>query len=169
MNTHHRHSLKGFTLVEILVYIAVLVLAVSVMVTLFLSLNTVLSRNQVERELAHTAQVTLERMVRDIRSAATADTTVANQLTLQTKGGATTTVFSLSGVGVIMSVNDTNLGSLTSDTVAVDDLTFTKYEHFGTELETTLVRIALTLSVSTNAASSTNTYYTSAVLRGTYE
>lgn len=169
MMQRHIHNTRGFTLIEMLVYIAVLVLAVSAMVTLFLSLNTTLSRNQVERALAHTAQVALETMVRDIRAAETADTTVANQLTLQTKGGATTTVFSLSGTGVTLNINSTNLGSLTSDEVTVEDLTFTKYEHIGTELETTLVRVALTLSVSTKAASSTRTYYSSAVLRGSYE
>lgn len=160
---------KGFTLIEVLVYIAVLILAVLVMVSLFLSLSTVLSRNQVERELSQTAQVTLEKMVRDIRAAATADTTVANQLTLQTIGGATTTQFALSGNSVVMNLNGTNLGTLTSNTVSVDDLVFTKYETLGAELETILVRVALTLSVSTKAASTTQTYYTSAVLRGSYE
>lgn len=160
---------KGFTLIEVLVYIAVLIIAVLVMVSLFLSLSTVLSRNQVERELSQTAQVTLEKMVRDIRAAATADTTVANQLTLQTIGGATTTQFALSGNSVVMNLNGTNLGTLTSNTVSVDDLVFTKYETLGAELETILVRVALTLSVSTKAASTTQTYYTSAVLRGSYE
>lgn len=169
MTPQKLHNRRGFTLIEMLVYIAVLVLAVSAMVTLFLSLNTTLARNQVERALTHSAEVTLERMVRDIRAAATADTTVANQLTLQTEGAATTTVFSLSGTQVAYSINGTDYGFLTSDAIQVDNLTFTAYEHIGTELETTLVRVALTLSVSTRAASSTRTYYTSAVLRGSYE
>lgn len=160
---------KGFTLIEVLVYIAVLILATMVMVSLFLSLSTTLSRNQVERELSQTAQVALEKIVRDIRSATTADTATVNQLTLQTLGGATTTIFTLSGSSVTMNLNGVDYGPLTSDSVSVDDLVFTKYEAPGAELETILVRAALTLSVSTRVASTTQTYYTSAVLRGSYE
>jgi len=169
MINQNKNSIKGFTLIEMLVYLAVLLLAVSAMVTLFLSFDTTLLRNQTERELNHTAQITLERMVRDIREATTADTAVSNQLTLETLSAATTTIFSLSGDDVLMTINGNTIGSLSSNEVQVDDLVFTKYETAGAELETILVRVALTLSVSTKAASTTKTYYTSAVLRGSYE
>jgi len=160
---------KGFSFIEVLVYIAVLVLISVTVVSTFLALDTSLLRNKAERALTNSAQVTLERMVRDIRAGATADTTIPGQLTLNTAGFATTTVFVVSGGNVTATVNGTNLGPLTSDDVTVENLVFTKYSLTGTELETDLVRVALTLSISTKAASTTKTYYTSAVLRGSYE
>lgn len=160
---------SGFSLVEMLVYIAVLMFAVTAMVVSFLSLDTSLIRNQAYRELTHTANIVLERMVRDIRAAETANTSVANQLTLVTPNGATTTVYALSGNDIDLTVNGIDLDTINDADVSVDALTFTKYDNVGTELETSLVRVTLTLSVSTNGTSATRTYYTSAVLRGTYE
>ncbi len=102
-----------------LVYIAILILAVVAMVVSFLSFNASLVRNQAYRELTHVANLTLDRMVRDIRAAASADTTVSNQITLSTEGGATTTVYALSNDTVNLTVNGKNLGTLTEDDVKV--------------------------------------------------
>jgi len=166
-----KNNIQGFSLIEMLVYIAILILAVVAMVVSFLSFNASLVRNQAYRELTHVANLTLDRMVRDIRAAASADTTVSNQITLSTEGGATTTVYALSNDTVNLTVNGKNLGTLTEDDVKVEDLTFSKFENIGTELETTLVRVQMTLSMAstTKWATTTSIYYTSAVMRGDYE
>jgi type II secretory pathway pseudopilin PulG len=164
-----RSMTHGFSLVEAMVYIAVLVFVAGALVTTFLSLDTVLLRNKTERELTESARVSLERMVRDMRAADGINTSlstfgVANGALTLTEG-ATTTRFYLSGGDVVMSVNGTELGPLTSNNVTVESFFITRFVGTHTEM----VRVALTLSASSKAASSTRTYYTSAVLRGTYE
>jgi type II secretory pathway pseudopilin PulG len=160
---------QGFTLVEMLVYLAVTLLVAVAGVATFLSLNTALIRNQTERALTHAAQATLERMVRDIRGARVVDgaqsTFGTSPGVLEVEDGATTTQFSVSNGRVVVTQNGIELGPLTSDGVSVDTLVFTRYTGTSTEL----IRIALTLHAESKAASTTRTFYGAAVLRGTYE
>lgn len=162
-------NMRGFTLIETLVYLSVMVLLVGALVTSFVSLDTVLVRNATERALTRGAQVSLDRMTRAILSADTVHTGLS---TLGTSMGAlaltesaTTTRFYISGDALMMSVNGTDLGPLTSDGISVEDVVFYRYVGSTTEM----VRVALTLSAAGKASSSTRTFYTSAVLRGSYE
>lgn len=146
-----------------------MVLLVGAFVTSFLSLDTVFVRNATERALAQGAQVSLDRLTRAILSADTVNTGLS---TLGTPLGAlaltessTTTRFYVSGDALMMSVNGTDLGPLTSDSISVEDVVFYRYVGSTTEM----VRVALTLSAIGKASSSTRTFYTSAVLRGSYE
>lgn len=160
---------RGFLLIETLVYVAVTVLVTLVTVNMYFSLDDVLLRNKTERMLTNAATVTLERMVRDIRDAITVDTGGSTLDTspgvLELTAGATTTRFFLSGGNVVVEVNGVELGPLTSDDVIVEDLLFRHYVGPNTEF----VRVEMTLSAASKAASTTKTYYTSAVLRGSYE
>lgn len=162
-------SIRGFSLVEVLVYIAVLVLVSVAGVLTYLSLDTMLVRNATERTVSHAAQVALERISREIRSATAVNTTLSTlgtspgELTLTT-GGATTN-FAVVGDSLILTVDGSEVGPLTGNSVVVEE--FTAHLYVGTT--TDLVRVSLTLSAETKAASTTRTYYTSAVLRGSYE
>ena len=160
---------EGFALVEILIYLSVLLIVAGGLVTTFLSLDTVLLRNRDDRELTESASQSLERMVRAIRNA---DAVNAGQSTfgsspgaLALVEGATTTRFFESGGTLRMSLNGVELGPLTSDDVTLDAITFTHYAGTTTDL----VRVALTLSKAGLSATTTKTFYTSAVLRGSYE
>lgn len=163
-----RHE-RGFSLIETLVYLAVMVLAAGAVVTTYLSLDTVLVRNKTDRELTHAATVSMERMVRSIQSADSVNTGLSTLGTspgvLTLEHGTTTTRFFMSGSELKISENGVDKGALTSNAVEVESLTFTRYTNSATEL----VRVALTLSASSKAASSTRTFYTSAVLRNSYE
>jgi type II secretory pathway pseudopilin PulG len=167
MRTSHHN--RGFSLVEVLVYLSVMVLVAGGLITTFLSLDTVFLRNRTDRELMVSASMTLEQMTRAIRNAESINlagssfNTSPGALSLTT--GATTTRFFISGGGIAVSVNGVELGPLTSDDVTVESLIFTHY--IGTTTE--LVRVELTLSATSSVASSTRAFYTSAVLRGTYE
>lgn len=162
-------QMHGFSLIEMLVYLAVLVLVATIVVATILSLDTVLLRNRTERTLAHAANVTLERMINDIRVASSVvgaqSTFGSSPGTLTVSTGATTTQFSVSGGNVVVAVNGATLGPLTSDDVSVNALTFTRFTSTSTEL----IRIALTLHTESKAASTTRTFYGAAVLRETYE
>lgn len=166
--TTYKHA-RGFSLIEMLVYFSILVLVSGASVTAYLSLNTVLVRNATERVLTHAADVSLERMVRDIRGADSvngmASTLGTTPGVLTLVQGATTTLFSIVGGAVHVSVNGVDQGPLTGERVYVDSLTFTEY----TGADTDLVRVALQLTASSSASTMTRTFYTSAVMRGSYE
>lgn len=160
---------RGFSLIEVMVYLAVTVLVAGALVSTFVSLNDILFRNKTERELTHSASVSLERMTRAIRGADSINTglstfgTSPGALTLIDSG--TTTAFYMSGSDLMVSVNGAELGPLTSDVVTVESVVFNRYTGSTTDM----VRVALTLSAVGKNSSSTRTFYTSAVLRGSYE
>jgi type II secretory pathway pseudopilin PulG len=167
MNKEREH---GFTLLEVLIYIGILLLALTVVVGIFFSLNTVFERNRVERTLAHAAQSVLDRVIYDAYRATTVDTlnsvlnASSSRLTL-TQGAATTTAFYIATGTVMVAVNGVEEGPLLPSDVSVDALTF---HHFANTFSEA-VRVGLTLSVSSKAASTTQTFYTTVVLRSSYE
>lgn len=160
---------RGFTLIEMLVYMAVLVVVVGALVTTFLSFNTVFFRNTAERALTEEARIALEYILGSIRQADMVNVAESvlesspGTLVLSTNGIETT--FEVSSSTLTVSEDGNEVGPLTSDAVGVDALTFIRYEDTATEL----VRIALTLSVDTPVYTTTKTFYASAVVRGTYE
>lgn len=168
---HNRRNCRtrGFALVEVLVYLGITVMIGAALITTFFSLSTALLRNRTDRELTESATVALERMVRTIQSADSVSLTGSSLGTspgaLELSAGATTTRFSVSGGNVAVEENGVMLGPLTSDGVTVQELTFTHYLGATTEM----VRVSLTLSASSSAASTTKTFNASAVLRGSYE
>lgn len=160
---------QGFTIIESLVYIVVVVLIAGAMVTTFLSLDDVLLRNRSERMITNDITVTFERMMKDIREAESAESDSDGNGThndLELTSGATTTKFYESGGKIVVDVNGAILGPLTSEEVVVDNLSFTKYMAGPT---TTMIRAEIELSITNKAIATTKTYFNSAVLRGSYE
>lgn len=160
---------RGFSLVEMLVYLAVTVFVSTAGVLTYLSLNTVFLRYETERSVNHSAQVALERISHELRGANTVNTSLStlgtSSSTLALTQGATSTQFSLNGDSLMYTQNGVQRGALTSEDVSV--VGFVAHHYVGTTTE--LVRVSLTLHAANNAASTTRTYYTSAVLRGSYE
>ncbi len=164
-----RKMSSGFTIIEVLIYTGVMVIAVGAAVTSLISLNSVIMRNAVERDLAQAASASLEYLVREIRTAdvvmPTLSTFGSSPGALTVVHGATTTRLYMNGGALTLEQNGAVLGPITTANVTVNSLIFTHFVGTNTEL----VRVALTLSTNSRYASSTRTYYTSAVLRGTYE
>ncbi len=159
----------GFSLVEVLIYLAVTILISLAGVFTYLSLDTVLVRNATERAVNHGAMVALERIGHEIRQSVSVNTlqstfgTTTSELTLVR--GATSTNFVVVSGALVLSVNGVVLGPLTGDDVSVQSFVVNRYVGTTTDL----IRVALTLSGNSKAASTTRTYHTSAVLRGTYD
>jgi type II secretory pathway pseudopilin PulG len=170
MNTplHTKYN-RGFSLIEMLVYLAVTVLVSLAGVLTYLSLDDVMVRNETERAVNHSAIVALERIGYEIRQATGVNVVQStfgvspSELTLSR--GATTTNFEVVGNALMLTVNGVTLGTLTGEDVIVED--FVVHRYVGTTTE--LVRVALTMSGNSKAATTTRTYYTSAVIRGSYE
>lgn len=171
--THHslerRNAQAGYSLIEMLIYLAVTILISLAGVETYLSLNTILVRNATERAVNHSAMVALERIGSELRNGLSINT---GQSTFGTSPGAltivygtTTSNFTISGGRLIFTQNGTAVGPLTSSDVTVESFIVNRYVGTTTEL----VRVSLTLSGHSKAASTTRTYYTSAVLRGTYD
>ncbi len=160
---------KGFSLVEVMVYLAVTLALAGALITTFLSLSTTLERNATERTLTRGAQVSLERISRTLRSADSINlglSTFGTSFgTLALTESGTTTRLYVSGNRLVLEINGTVLGPLTSDALTVEDVIFHRYVGSTTDM----VRVALTLSAVGRSSSSTQTFYTSAILRGSYE
>lgn len=160
---------RAFSLVEVLIYVAVTTMISLAGVLTYLSLDSALVRHATERGVNHAAQVALERISRELHSASTVDSLSSvlgvSPSVLVLDAGATTTIFSVTGSTLMLTQNGVVLGPLTGNDVIVQD--FTVHRYVGTSTE--MVRVSLTLSAETKAASTTRTYYTSAVLRGSYE
>jgi type II secretory pathway pseudopilin PulG len=168
---HTRHSSKGFTLLETLVYVAVLATITALVTTTLISMLRPAVRVRAAQALTAGANDTLERMSREIRNSYDIDTlqssfgTNPGTLALRMMDGAVqeTHTFYLSGSRLMLNDNGT-VGALSADSVAVTSLVFY-------ELSTPVskgVRIELELSTTTSAGTRSETFYTTLMLRDSY-
>jgi prepilin-type N-terminal cleavage/methylation domain-containing protein len=149
---------RGFTLIEMMVYMAVLVLVAGALIMTFLSFDTVIVRNQTERVLASEARTALEYMVQEIRQADAVDVGLSTFDTspgvLMLTEGAGSTEFYVEDGFIKMNANGSEVGQLTSDAVVVESVVFNRY--VGTR--TDLVRITMTLSADSKVSSTERTF-----------
>lgn len=151
-------SRAGFSLLELLIYIAILSLITLVIGNAFVSFNR--SRGQVEaRSEVNTAlRFAIEKMAQDIHAASSATTPATAGAT------SSTLVLSVSGTTVSYCVvnsqllRDTSGGcsgsgeAMTSTTVTVATPTFTRIENTNTVLSKTFVSIEINLTASYNTS-----------------
>lgn len=159
----------GFSLVEMLVYLALLILISVVAVSSLFNLTDTLTRYRAEKVLTVQSRAMLERMVADVRNATAVDTVSSTfdvspgTLVLDYIGASITYTLASGDVTVAL---DTNPSSpLNGGDVTVDSLAFTYYDNMTTEL----VRISMTATAVVGDTTVTETFTTSAVLRGSYE
>lgn len=165
----HKEAHSGFTLIEMLVYLSLLILISVVGVTTILSFNEVLSELRLKRMVTDTANVALERVVRESLSASSVNT---GGSTLDGRFGvlALTTpddplIFSLSG-GVLELIDGSNPPiTLTDSEVTVTG--FWVHHYLAGETEFIRVRIAVTASAGDMTVA--ETFYSGVVLRGSYD
>ena len=162
-------SNAGFTLIEMLVYIALLAIVSMSSISLLFSLNDMFEKNRADQLITRGGTIAMERILYDIRSADFVNT--FNSTFISTPGvlvltkDTTTTEFSKVNGAVSVKVNSVTLGPLTNSSVSVDELRFFRYSNLMTEA----VRIRLTLSVTVGETTVSETFYGGTVLRGSYE
>lgn len=162
---------SGFSLTEMLIYIALLILITVSALSLLLTLRSLLDEYRADQRVTESAQVILERVLYDIRSADAIDTTDPSSVLVNTPGhlvitrGATVTEFYISGGRLMLAVNSVELGPLTKEGVVVDELRFFTYDNSVTEA----IKVMFTLTATVGEANSTASFNGSAVLRGTYD
>ncbi len=161
--SHSQKSGAGFTLIEILIYVTILAVIVVLATSAIISVFHAFLRMRVERSLAENGDIALERMVRDIRSAANVDTTVSVFGSSPGILKVGTSKFYLSGAALELDDGVNPPSDLTSD-VVVTSLIYYK----STNTNSSLITILLTLQSGTGNYTQTKNFYASAVLRGAY-
>lgn len=166
---------KGFSLVEMIIYMALLVILLATIVTSILSLTTHYRAVKNTREIEDSGIAVLDRMTRDIRNAdgVLTDVSIFNvspgTLTLvstdSTTGISTTTMFRVESERVVVYENSVLVGPLTKN--SVDILGFT-IRHIDTP-NADAIKIELSMQ-SDHAAPNiiSRNFYSTVVLRGTY-
>lgn len=165
-------AMKGFTLVETLAYIGILLILLTAIVQSLVLLTSSYRNIKLVRSIENSAIASLDRMTREIKnatdivSAESSFNTTLGQLTLQNASstGSSTVSFFVSNNRVMVSENGVTVGPLSSSNIQVTSLTFRS-------LATTTasaIKIEMTLVGSTTQTTVTKNFYTTGVIRGTY-
>lgn len=157
----------GFTLLEVLVYIAVLLLAMGATITTFFTLRDSFERARTERELTDAAVQVLERVTREVRKADNLGVGTSLPGTIILTQGTSTAEFRSNGGRVEQRLNGGSYSPISPDTVTLSNLSF--YHYTNDALESEAIRTILTLSVTSPYLTMTKTFYATTVMRKTYE
>ena len=153
-------SQKGFSLLEILIYVAIVSVITLSIGTVFVSLNKGQSKVDVKNEVNSNILFGLEKLKQDFLQAtgvtvpATAGAT-SSSLGL-TISSSTTTYCAVTGRlrrAQSGAACDANAEPITSDKVIVDSLNFTRLENTNTVLGKTIVSVQTSITVSYNSIS----------------
>lgn len=151
---------KGFTLLELLIYIGVLSLLMVVIANAFISLSQGQGQSEVRSDINGSMRFASERMKQDIKNAGALTTP-----TLGTPGPSLSLV-----VGGVTVIYDTVGGVLrrtegpgapvpiTGSGVFVNTPTFTRLENYSSFLQATTTSVKISLTMNTNASSTDKQY-----------
>src|SRR3989344_6517536 len=153
---------RGFTLIETIVYAAILaVLSVAVIATI-LSMTSAFAKAKILRRLTLDAETVLERVSRDARSASAVDDAASvlnassSRLSLDTGNN-----FYISGGRVAFQQNGGVVDYLTSPTSSTTSFFVTKITTARSEA----VKIQLTLSAGSGEGQITRSFFSTVILR----
>lgn len=169
-----RKEERGFTLVESMIYIALLVVLFAGIVQAVILLSSSYRNVKTVRSIESSAIMAIDRMNREIRNAIsvnTAQTTYNSSpgslalVSFDSDGDPLAIRFYISNQRLMLEENGVSLGPLTSADTAVTSLIF---RSFSTTTSSA-VKIELQLAnASTSSYAITKNFYTTAVLRGSY-
>ncbi|MBI2087025.1 MAG: prepilin-type N-terminal cleavage/methylation domain-containing protein [Candidatus Zambryskibacteria bacterium] len=161
---------RGFSLVEMLIYISILafmlVVIMNITVSLFRSERTI----QSSRSIENSALTILERLVREIRQADSIDALSSvfdispGALVLNGTdefGNSRTIEFRLSSEAIVLKENGLDLGALSESNARVTSMVFHRFsgpDTFG-------IRAEITIESGTSTYYRTDDFYSSAILR----
>lgn len=160
--------LSGFTLIEMLIYVA---LMTTVMLVIVQSLIVVLKSNRnsfAEVNLRNSGYSAMETMLREIYLSESVDQTSDGILEMRQNSGANIVKFATSSDSVLNFYEGSStpvfIGPLTSKGVLVKDLIFTQINTS----KSLAVKIEMKLETAVDEQTKSEWFYSTAILRGSY-
>lgn len=159
---------SGFTLVEMLIYIALLVIVSTGSVSFLISLDELVNQYQVETALYRSGTNVLEQTMVALRQAdvfdalnSIEDDPANGRLTLTNSASTTELIINGSG-GIDLLLDGVNYGDLTGDSVSVNSFTVYRYDTAVGQM----VRVRVDLTATIDGYSKNMVFYGGAVVRG---
>ncbi len=167
------HLTKGFSLPEMIIYLAVLTILTTAIVGALLGLSSTYRQLRAVKHIERSGILSMERMTREIKNATTIDvgqsvlgsgpgTLTLNATTLG--GNARVVKFYVENGTLKVSQNGALEGPLSSKKASTTNLVFYRISTPNSEA----VRIVLTLSATSSNYARTERFYGTAILRGSY-
>lgn len=162
------HTTRGVALVELIIYLGLLAVAATVVVGSLIPLLQSYSELATSRAIVGSADVALERFVRESRTAVSVDVAGSTfgahpGMLILLQGATTTRLFAQNG-RMYVSTNGIATTSLTGTNVSVSSLVFSHAPAGPSEI----VRARLTLTGDGRFGTTSKTFHAGAVLRGAY-
>ncbi len=160
---------QGFTLVEMLVYLAIFITVSTTAVYFLISLDDVIDEYRLETMVYRSGSGAMEQIILALRQSDQVDplnTTIEAPLTgrLTLQSDATTTEFAINSGALNLTIDGVSYGDLTGSEVTVDG--FTVYRYPVAHGELVRVRLDLTATLDSSGSSKSVTLYGGSVIRG---
>lgn len=172
-NIKMRKSERGYTLAELLIYVALISILLLIIIQTSFILASTYKRSRAYLDINSAAINSFSRFSRDIRRATSVDLVNSvlgaspGRLVLLMKrdnGTDDKVSFDLSDSKIKVSENDVYLGDITQSNMAVSNLTFRRFTYAST----TAIRIEMTLAPKASSSVPALNFYSTYVLRGSY-
>ena len=164
MYTNIRKNKSGYTLLETVVYVSILaviaVLALGSIVTMYRAYG----KTKIERKIATSGEVAIERIVREIRSATSTKINSVFKTHPGTLALSTGETINLSNGILNIQEGSGPVDDLTSDDVSISNLVF----YASTSPNSTLIKIEMTVEAGAGILLKSRKFYGSAVMRSAY-
>lgn len=164
---------KGFSLVETIIYTVILGLILAALISTLSSVTSAYRSIKTSQALQGTAANIMERLSRDIRNGITLDAgnssfgTSLGRLTLSSKdgsGSARTVEYVLLGNTLRIREGGVDKGALNASSTPVNSLVFRSISTGNS----TAIKVELTVSAFINNATTTETFNSTYIMRGSY-
>ncbi len=165
-----KNSRRGATLMEMLVYLAILTIFVLSMAEMTITISQTFRAVKVAKDVESAAVSAMERMTRDVRSATsinTASSTLSSSpgvLQLNESSAPTVVKFYTSSGSLLVDESGVYIGPLIPDDVSVTNLVFTQI----TTANTKAVKIELQLQSNFAGVTTTKNFYSTVGLRQSF-
>ncbi len=161
---------QGYTLVEAIIYVALLAIFFYVIVNTLLSFTRPYKELIMLRDMERSALESMEKMSREVRLATTIDTVNSTfssspgvlTLVATSNGVSTTTRFYVDSNTLKLDINGVYFGPLTNSTTRVTSLVF----HRLTNTNSDAVKIDLTIETTYGSTTKSKKYYSTIILKG---
>lgn len=160
----------GFTLVEMVMYVSILVIVLMTVILAIVGVMRVYTFTQAQTRIGRAAEITLARMTREIRFADSANTVTSSfgthpgVLALTSSSPTRTTKFYLDNGVMKFDEDGVYAGNLTLEKVFVSSFIVRHIQVDSSDA----VRIELTLDAAGRTGTTSETFYATAVMRGSY-